>query len=53
MGFGVLLQQERRDLAVADREEGLVGEQLDSTGGVEDVGDVDLLALGLVVGLGP
>ena len=52
IGFGVLLQQERSDIAIADREEGLVGEQLDAARGVEDVGDVDLLALGLEVGIG-
>ena len=52
IGFRILLQQERRDLAACDREEGLVGEQLDAARGVEDVGDVDLLALGLEVGVG-
>src|SRR3954452_1006805 len=52
IGFGILLQQERRNLAIADREESLVCEQLDAAGGIEDVGDVDLLALGLVVCIG-
>ena len=53
-GFRVLLQQERRDraLVAADRIEGLIGEQLDAARGVEHIGHVDLLALGLEVGVG-
>ena len=53
MGLGVLLQEERRDLAATCREERLVGEQLDAAGGIEDVSHIDFLALGLVVGIGP
>src|SRR4051812_33504106 len=54
IGLGVLLEQERRDLGLVGRhrEVGLVGEQLDAAAGVEDIGDVDLLALGLAVGIG-
>src|SRR6202008_1938067 len=47
IGLRILLQEKRRDVAAGDREEGLVGEQLDAARGIEDVSDVDLLALGL------
>ena len=40
-------------LLPADGEKRLVGEQLDAALGVVDVGDVDLLALGLEVGEAP
>ncbi len=42
----------RRGTLPRHREERLVGEQLDAARGVEQIGDVDLLALALEVGIG-
>src|SRR4051794_8133062 len=47
VSFGVLLEQERRDIAASDRIESLVREQFDAARCVEDVSNVDLLPFGL------
>ena len=47
VSLGIFFQQERRDVAAGHGEERLVCEQLDAAGGIEDVGNVDLLPLAL------
>eukprot|EP01035_Chromulina_nebulosa_P040712 gene40713-55047_t len=54
-GLGILLQQERRDLALlrTDGEVGLVGEQLDAAGCIEHIGDAPSVHAALLNGSTP